>query len=48
MFVRGGMHIIPAKTLSLKVGEQVFKLEGSNGNFTISEEIQIALKNVSE
>ena len=32
-------------SLDIKVGEQVFRLEGSNGNFPVSSELAIALSN---
>lgn len=37
-----------AETLGIKVGDKIFKLEGNNGNFAMTEELANALANAPE
>ena len=47
LFTGKNINIIPAHSISLKIGEQIFELTGSNGTFPITEEIISAARNAS-
>lgn len=47
LFTGKNVNVIPAQSISLKIGEQIFELTGSNGTFPITEEIISAAKNAS-
>lgn len=48
LFTGTQINVIPAKNISIKIGEQIFELTGDNGNFPITEEIIQAMKNTSD
>ena len=47
LFTGKNINVIPAQSISLKIGEQIFELTGNNGTFPITEEIINAAKNAS-
>ena len=47
LFSGKNVNVIPAQSISLKIGEEIFELTGNNGTFPITEEIISAAKNAS-
>lgn len=45
LFCPPSTTVIETSSLDIKVGEEVFRLEGSNGNFPVSAELAAALRN---
>ena len=47
LFTGKNVNVIPAQSILLKIGEEIFELTGSNGTFPITEEIINAARNAS-